>query len=112
MRKPCRRCRRPSKTSICEDCLKAQERARPSRQDRGYDAEFDRNSALIRAEAGRVWGSGGVVACVVCGRAIPGPGDLTIEHRRAVRDGGTNALPNLGPAHARCNYGWRRRGTP
>jgi hypothetical protein len=109
MRKPCRVCRRPSLSAICDSCKRGQELARPSRQDRGYDTEYDRNARAVRDACARAWAAGGVVTCVICQLPIAGPGQLTVEHRRPVRDGGGSDLLNLAPAHGGCNYGWRAR---
>ena len=95
---------------MCDECLASrpsQQRkpdTRPSRQDRGYDAEYERNRALMleRAQANN-W------PCVVCGLDFALGELITAEHLIPKRLGGGNGLDNLGPAHSRCNSGWRRR---
>lgn len=145
MRKPCRVCGRVSAQAICPIHRKAAQAARPSRQARGLDAEYDRNRAALldrvrpavrahpctcppaprapavnsqtETQSHNLWcPTCGAPACVICGRGFTladlAPGKLTAEHLRPRRDGGSNELANLGPAHASCNYGWRaRRGT-
>lgn len=117
MLKSCRVCRRPSPTAICATCAQLPEqqggRARPSHR---YDAEYVRNAAAIVHAARAAWSRGEAVVCVICTKPIPEPAPgmtlsrvLTVEHVRPRRDGGGSGLANLGPAHAACNYGWRRR---
>jgi 5-methylcytosine-specific restriction endonuclease McrA len=117
--KACRRCRRPTREigALCSICKKSAEAARPSRQQRGYDADYERAARdVIRGVRG-AWARGERVWCVICKTPIPSPESgsvnhklrLTIEHIVPLRDGGTNDASNLGPAHAGCNYGWRRK---
>lgn len=53
--------------------------------------------------------------CCVCGLPVPRE-KMTIEHKIALANGGTNEPENLGPAHGRCNsskgarVGPRRKG--
>ena len=123
MNKPCRSCGRPSSKSICENCRSARERARPSRQERGYDAEYERAARAIAGGVRGAWARGETVVCIICLSpiipAIPAmrtygtipaipTSSMTVEHRVPLRHGGTNDASNLGPAHPRCNYGWRR----
>jgi 5-methylcytosine-specific restriction endonuclease McrA len=81
-------------------------RERGSRQSRGYTTEYDRNR---REVVKRVLAAGGAVPCVLCGQGFPGSTRITVEHIVPLRDGGTNALANLGPAHECCNKGWRKQ---
>jgi hypothetical protein len=77
---------------------------RPSSSSRGYDGEYQRNRAIIVAQA---LAQG--LPCVICHKPCKRGQKITAEHLVALRNGGTSALSNLGPAHARCNYGWNRR---
>lgn len=141
MRKPCLVCGVPTNGSRCPAHEVVREHER-SRQERGYDAEYDRGVRGVREAARRAWNAGSAPVCVICGGLIPfvrnvknvgnvgnardvpqdrnagngqhvrfrgiHPESLTVEHIVPIRDGGTNEPANLGPAHARCNYGWRR----
>lgn len=49
----------------------------------------------------------GIVLCFICGKPIGIDEVITAEHVVPVRDGGTNDLHNLRPAHSKCNSGWR-----
>ncbi|WP_200209119.1 HNH endonuclease [Micromonospora coerulea] len=63
-----------------------------SRQQRGYDAEYQRNRVTLLAEDDRCW---------LCGRY----GANTADHVTPLSRGGTNDLSNLKPAHKACNSG-------
>lgn len=73
----------------CPDCRRAKDRARGTRQARGYDAthEAERKRWVPIVASGRV-------ACARCGETIVGAFDL--DHT-AERDG------YLGPSHPSCN---------
>jgi hypothetical protein len=116
--KPCLICGVPTNGSRCP---KHQVKQAP-RQARGYGAEYDRGGRGVREAARAAWAAGREVHCVICGLPIPNPDSqigmpesvirklrLTTEHITPRRAGGGNHAGNLGPAHARCNYGWRRR---
>jgi 5-methylcytosine-specific restriction endonuclease McrA len=94
------------------------------RQQRGYDAAYERNARIINRGVRGAWARGEVVRCVICENEIPNPNlritnresqsvnhklRLTIEHIVPLRRGGTSELSNLGPAHASCNYARRRK---
>ena len=93
----CRRCGKPSAKSLCDAC----------RGETYGSTEYQRNSAIIRAEVQRRMAFAAIVHCVICGQAIIRLRDVTIEHMRPVSQGGSNHLSNLGPAHAKCNYAKR-----
>ncbi len=103
---PCRSCGRPGK-ALCDPCKALRESVRPSRQARGYDTAYDQNRRQI---VSRVLADP-TVPCSLCGRSFVGckPSEITAEHRIPLRYGGTSDLGNLTPAHAKCNYGWRRK---
>lgn len=52
------------------------------------------------------------ILCVVCGLPFLAGESWTAEHIKPLRDGGTSDRANLGPAHARCNFGWRGHVAP
>jgi 5-methylcytosine-specific restriction endonuclease McrA len=98
-------CGRPQPKAICDACKAVQDKARGPRQDRGYDAEYDRNRRFMIA---RAWAN--LERCVICGLGFGRMEDITAEHLIPLRNGGTSAPENLGPAHLRCNAGWRFKG--
>lgn len=73
-----------------------------------YDtSEYRRNRDLIGNEVMRRGLAGDKVMCVICQDRIY-PGDpWSVEHKVAVRNGGSNHMSNLGPAHVRCNSAMR-----
>jgi hypothetical protein len=86
----------------CQHHRTRQLQQRPSSSSRGYDGEYQRNKPLVIAQArnGR--------ACVICKQGIGPRQKVTVEHLKPLRDGGTSALSNLGPAHSACNTAWNR----
>lgn len=75
---------------------------RASPRQRGYDAEYEANRAILRATAPPV--------CIRChlpiDLALPGthPYGWSADHYPIpLSRGGSNALTNLQPAHNRCN---------
>lgn len=97
--KPCLDCGALSPGPRCPAHQRARDGARyarrGTRQQRGLDATYDRNRAILLANA---------TVCAHCGR--PGTPDdpLTAGHIVARVDGGTNDLANLRPEHASFNY--------
>lgn len=77
--------------------------ARPSSSTRGYDGEYQRNKPVIIAQGrnGR--------PCVICHKPITPRQKVTVEHIKPLREGGTNDLTNLGPAHSDCNTAWNKK---
>lgn len=75
-------------------------RARPSWRERGYDAEYERNRAIVLSEE---------THCAVC-RGL-GLEDDEAGHKVARCDGGTNARENLQREHRRCNAAKNARRT-
>ena len=104
--KPCleRNCGRLSPNTRCPTHTQAKDRARDqrrgTRQQRGLDAEYDRNRTILLAN---------VFVCAVCGR--PGtPGDpLTAGHITGRQDHGGNGLDNLRAEHSSYNYSQGKR---
>ena len=108
IRKSCLRCGRPGPV-LCAACGAKEEarRERPSRQARGYTAEYVRNrNAIVRS----VLADPANARCVLCGRGFTGcaPHEITAEHIVPLRLGGTSSKENLAAAHSWCNYGWNR----
>ncbi len=67
-KRPCLDCRTPSEATRCPDCTRTKDRARGSRQDRGYDRDYDRT----RAEWQRRIDSGERVCCWRCDTPVTG----------------------------------------
>ena len=84
---------------------------RGTRQQRGYNAEYDRNRTIIIQTAITAARAGHPQPCWICRKPCLATHNLTAEHKTPLRNGGTSQLANLAPAHAACNYGWRRRPT-
>ena len=103
---PCRSCGKPGK-ALCDPCKALREAVRPSRQSRGYDTTYDQNRRQIVSQVLL----DPAVPCSLCGRSFVGyqPHEITAEHRIPLRYGGSSDMANLAPAHARCNYGWKRK---
>lgn len=92
-------------TLRCPDCqakATAKRNTRPNSSTRGYDGEYQRNKPLVitQGRKGR--------RCVICRKPFSRSQKITVEHIKALRDGGTNELANLGPAHAWCNGAWNK----
>lgn len=98
-----RRCRHQGcdEPQPCPDHARAPDR-RPSKQERGYDAEYDRAGETPEFKA--------ATHCETCGHmfvASGGPYQKTKGHRKDIRKGGTTA-DGIFPQCAKCNYGWKR----
>lgn len=70
-----------------------------SRQARGFDAEYDRNRAIVMREETHCW---------LCRQ--PGEADDHADHVIARSKGGSNDRSNLRRAHRRCNLKRGSRG--
>lgn len=83
----------------------AKDAARPNFRERGYDAEYDRNHAVVLREE---------THCGLCGRlvdkSLPGtdPDGPSVDHIVPRSRGGSNARENLRLVHARENSGRTR----
>lgn len=93
--RPCLDCGKLSNRPRCPIHTRAADRARGTRQQRGLDAEYDRNRAVLMANA---------LLCSLCGR--PGTPDdpLTADHINRREDGVDNSLANLRVVHGSYNY--------
>lgn len=67
-------------------------RGRPSWRARGYDAEYNRNRAVVMREE---------AVCALCGG--PGLENDEADHKLPLSEGGTNDRGNLQRVHRRCN---------
>lgn len=87
----------------CQAVATARRNQRPNSSARGYDGEYQRNKPIVIAQArnGR--------RCVICRKLFQEGQRITVEHIKALRDGGTNAITNLGPAHSWCNTAWNKK---
>lgn len=99
--RPCLDCRRPTEGSRCGRCKGERERGRGSRQERGYDADYEqqlRDPAYVAA-----------THCTSCGEAFTDDNPKTGGHVTALRHGGGDG--SVVAQCQRCNYGWSRTGT-
>jgi hypothetical protein len=87
--------------SRCSTCAQTRELRRGRRQQRGLDAEYDRERAKALA---------GATHCVTCGQRFTATNPVTGGHVVARRHGGTTA-DGIKPECRRCNYGWERTGS-
>jgi hypothetical protein len=93
---PCLDCGRPGVRRRCDRCARGRDRARGSRQARGYDAEHDR----LRAKWQRRMDDGELVVCATCPTVLTGRAwDLGHDPADRSRYRGPQCLP--------CNRGHR-----
>lgn len=94
MLKPCLNCGKLSTNSRCDSCgyiyARLRERARPTRSQRGYDAEWRRLSKLLRQIQ---------PYCSICKTTK----DLTVDHIVPLSRGGSTVESNLQVLCRRCN---------
>lgn len=93
-------CPRTTKRTRCDEHERARDKARGTRQERGYDAEFERakrDPAYVAA-----------THCVSCDEPFTASNPKTAGHSTALRKGGQGSA--IVPQCRRCNYGWRRTG--
>ena len=81
---------------------------RPTAAQRGYGPEYRRNREIVVSLAIAAANAGQPVLCWLCKRPCLATQKLSAEHKKAVRDGGSSALPNLACAHLACNTAWNR----
>lgn len=117
VRTSCRKCGEPGPLTLCQGCTAKQaasqasgpgKQARPSRQARGYDANYEAQRRELGIVIRDLRSSGREVHCVICGLVIHTSDPWTAEHLDPLRFGRVRGAPRLGPAHPRCNFGWRR----
>lgn len=75
----------------CPDCTRAWDMRRGGARERGYDREYEANKEFVLSKSKICW---------LCG----GDGADTADHVIPRARGGSNAVSNLRPAHASCNY--------
>jgi hypothetical protein len=92
---PRRSCGHGSGTGECRTCKRARDARRPSRQQRGLGAEYDRERRQVLA---------GATHCARCGKPFGPDRRPTAGHVTASVDGG-GTTGNLRPECAPCNYG-------
>jgi hypothetical protein len=87
-------------TSRCERHTRERDKARGTRQQRGYDAEYEaqlKSPTYLEA-----------THCAACGKPFTADNPKTGGHSTAIRKGGKGSKIL---AHCRsCNYGWTRTG--
>lgn len=84
----------------CPSCSRAKDAARGTRQQRGYDAEYQaqlRSPEYLNA-----------AICTSCGEAFTPANPKTGGHTVALREGGKGS--KVVAQCRRCNYGWQRTG--
>lgn len=91
----------PLSKSRCATHQAEQDRAYGTRQQRGYDAAYDRMRRVVLAEE---------QACAVCGAWFEEGDRVEVDHIVPLREGGTNERDNLRAVHARCNNPGRPKG--
>ena len=84
----------------CQPCAREHDKARGSREARGYDAEFER--AKLQPEYVNA------THCAACGKPFTANNPKTGGHSVAIRNGGQGS--KVVPHCRRCNYGWARTG--
>lgn len=77
--------------SRCVKCEREFDRRRGTARERGYDAEYEANKDFVLSKS------------KICWRCGDGGAD-TADHVIPRSRGGSNAVSNLRPAHASCNY--------
>jgi 5-methylcytosine-specific restriction endonuclease McrA len=91
MARPCIDCGQATSKTRCPTCSYRNEKTRrPNFRDRGYDAEYQHNRALLLADH---------PTCAICGTAPA----TTADHITPRSQGGTNQIDNLRPACHPCN---------
>ena len=89
-----------TETTRCADHTRARDKARGTRQARGYDAEYQaqlRSAEYVNA-----------THCAECGDPFTADNPKTGGHSVALRNGGRGS--KILPHCRRCNYGWSRTG--
>jgi 5-methylcytosine-specific restriction endonuclease McrA len=96
----CRRCGRPcpgGRKGLCGSCATALHSS-------GHgSSEYQRNAAAVRSQAALTLRYGGSLFCGICRAPIVATDAIQVDHITKLRDGGSHALINLRPVHARCN---------
>jgi 5-methylcytosine-specific restriction endonuclease McrA len=96
----CRRCGRPcpgGRRGLCGSCAAALHSS-------GHgSSEYQRNAAAVRSHATLILRHGGSLFCGICRGQIVATDAIQVDHITRLRDGGSHALTNLRPVHARCN---------
>ena len=95
----------------CPSCLaeyrKPYDRARPSKRERGYDGDWERNRRIVIREEDTCWLCGQPVNKNLRGTDPLGP---SVDHVVPLARGGSNARGNLRLAHFGCNSSRNARG--
>jgi 5-methylcytosine-specific restriction endonuclease McrA len=100
-RRPCLQCGTLTPGTRCPYCTRDRDRARGSRQQRGYDRAYEQaRDTAIR----------GATHCATCGQPFTTDNPATGGHVVARRRGGSTS-DGIKPECRRCNYGWSRSGS-
>jgi hypothetical protein len=89
-----------TRSGRCPTCERQRDAERGTRQQRGYDADFERAKRDPDYLA--------ATHCVECGEPFTEANPKTGGHSIALREGGKGS--KILPHCRRCNYGWRRTG--
>lgn len=98
--RPCLDCGTLSTKARCPTHTRAADQARGSRQQRGLDAQYDRNRTILMANN---------ALCSICGQPGTRKDPLTAGHIIGRAQGGSNDLSNLRVEHASYNYSQGKR---
>jgi hypothetical protein len=89
-----------TRSTRCHEHERAKDKARGTRQERGYDYAFEQ--AKLQPEYANA------THCAECGKPFTEGNPKTGGHSVAIREGGRGS--KVVPHCRRCNYGWRRTG--
>jgi 5-methylcytosine-specific restriction endonuclease McrA len=96
----CRRCGRPcpgGRKGLCSSCATALHSS-------GHgSSEYQRNAAAVRSQAALILRCRGSLFCGICRNPMVATDVIQVDHVTRIRDGGSHAITNLRPVHARCN---------
>ena len=101
-RRPCAEPGCPTITdkTYCHEHARAKDKARGRRQERGYDAAYERAKREPEYLA--------ATHCASCGAPFTTDNPKTGGHSVAIRNGGRGS--RVLPQCRKCNYGWRKTG--
>jgi 5-methylcytosine-specific restriction endonuclease McrA len=108
--RPCTVCGRPRRGGNCPEHRKQPPRTphrhRKSRQERGYNREYEQARRALYDQVQAALLAGYIVNCSICLLPIARMEDFSAEHSIPLREGGDHR--SLTPAHRSCNSSRRR----